>query len=341
MAAPAPIGVVIPTYQHAGTVGRAVRSALDGGGPPVRVVVVDDGSSDDTAAVLAAIDDDRLAVHRQANRGRGAARNRGASLCDTAALLFLDSDDELLPGALSELTGLLEEPDVELARGAALVERVPSDPPAVAPSSREVAGTPPRGAAGSRGPARGGGVTVVGRPPPPDPRRPFRAGATLAGTYAVSAEVFWRVGGFDPGLWFAENTDLFVRLALDARRHGWQARHQDRPVVRVHAQEGARRADRYGSAQASAAATLLARYPRELRHEPAVRADYWAIVGTEASRRGQRAGAAAAYLRSWRDRPWSPTAAARLGSVLVPASLVGPARRAVHPAVRLISGARR
>ena len=73
------VTVVVPTYQRAATVERAVRSVLAQEGPPFEVIVVDDGSTDGTAERLATLDDPRLRVVHQANAGRGAARNAGAA----------------------------------------------------------------------------------------------------------------------------------------------------------------------------------------------------------------------------------------------------------------------
>ena len=90
--------VVIPCHNAAGTVVRAVQSALSCVGV-LAVIVVDDGSTDDSLAVLGAIDDPRVCVEYQANGGPGLARNRGSALGTADRLIFLDADDVLLPNA--------------------------------------------------------------------------------------------------------------------------------------------------------------------------------------------------------------------------------------------------
>ena len=115
----ASVDIVIATYNRADTLGRAIDSALAQDYPGVRVIVVDDGSTDDTPRVLAAFGD-RITAIRQANAERGAARNAGMASGQGELLLFLDSDDELLPGAVSRVAGaLLTRPDVGLAYGEA------------------------------------------------------------------------------------------------------------------------------------------------------------------------------------------------------------------------------
>lgn len=113
------VDIVIATYNRADTLGRAIESALSQDYPHFRVIVVDDGSTDDTPRVLAGFGD-RITAIRQANAERGAARNAGMASGDGELLLFLDSDDELLPGAVSRVVGpLVARPDAGLAYGQA------------------------------------------------------------------------------------------------------------------------------------------------------------------------------------------------------------------------------
>jgi len=97
------VTVVIPTYQRAGLVVRAVRSVLDQVPAPDRVIVVDDGSTDGTASALTDFGD-RIDVLSQPNRGGAAARNLAVSSASTEWIAFCDSDDVWLAGHLACLT---------------------------------------------------------------------------------------------------------------------------------------------------------------------------------------------------------------------------------------------
>jgi GT2 family glycosyltransferase len=101
----ADVSIVIPTYNRASLVGRAVTSALDQDPAPREVLVVDDGSTDETPEVLAGFAL-RVHVHRQPNAGVSAARNAGIQRTRGKFVGFLDSDDALLPGAVAR--GLAE-----------------------------------------------------------------------------------------------------------------------------------------------------------------------------------------------------------------------------------------
>lgn len=103
--------VVIPAYNYGRYVERAIRSVLRQDFPLFEVIVINDGSSDDTDLVVNTIldeGDSRLRYAKQKNRGVSAVRNLGISLSKGAYLIFLDADDELMPSALRDVHGYLE-----------------------------------------------------------------------------------------------------------------------------------------------------------------------------------------------------------------------------------------
>lgn len=95
------ISVIIPTWNRADTIERAVRSALAQDLPPLEVLVCDDGSTDDTEQIVAGIGDRRVKWLSGQRGGRPALpRNRGIRESNGEWLAFLDSDDEWLPNKL-------------------------------------------------------------------------------------------------------------------------------------------------------------------------------------------------------------------------------------------------
>jgi glycosyltransferase involved in cell wall biosynthesis len=96
--------VVITTYNRARIVRRCLDSCLAQTFTDFEVIVVDDGSSDDTVAVLEEYSDPRLRViAHEHNRGINPARFTGASAARGEWVVVVDSDDELLEGALEGL----------------------------------------------------------------------------------------------------------------------------------------------------------------------------------------------------------------------------------------------
>ncbi len=97
------VSVIIPCYNQGHYLGETIESVLAQTFPHFEIIVVDDGSTDNTAEVVARYPGVRYI--RQENHGRPAVpRNRGLSESKGDYVIFLDSDDRLLPHALA--TGL-------------------------------------------------------------------------------------------------------------------------------------------------------------------------------------------------------------------------------------------
>lgn len=91
-----PVSAIVPTWNRAGLVGRAIDSILAQTYRPMEIIVVDDGSTDNTPEVLASYGDS-IKVIRQENRGVSAARNAGIRASLGELIAFLDSDDTWWP----------------------------------------------------------------------------------------------------------------------------------------------------------------------------------------------------------------------------------------------------
>ncbi|MBU2551799.1 MAG: glycosyltransferase [Proteobacteria bacterium] len=101
------VSVVIPTFNRAGPVARAVDSVLAQTGPGFELIVVDDGSTDETGRVLGRYGE-AIKVLRQDRAGVGAARNRGIEASRGDLIAFLDSDDYWLPEKLALQTAFFQ-----------------------------------------------------------------------------------------------------------------------------------------------------------------------------------------------------------------------------------------
>lgn len=92
------VSIVINNYNYGRFIGDAIESALAQTYPHVEVIVVDDGSTDDSRRVIGAYRDKTRAILK-ANGGQASALNTGFAVASGDLLLFLDSDDTLLPAA--------------------------------------------------------------------------------------------------------------------------------------------------------------------------------------------------------------------------------------------------
>ena len=92
------VSIIIPCYNQGRFLSEAIESVLRQTYPHFEIIVVDDGSTDDTSEVAARYPHVRCI--RQKNQGQAAARNTGLRESSGSYLVFLDSDDRLLPHAL-------------------------------------------------------------------------------------------------------------------------------------------------------------------------------------------------------------------------------------------------
>lgn len=181
--------VVIPVFNRADVLGRALKSVLTQSFQDFEIVVVDDGSRDDPRAAIDAIGDPRIRYVRQDNKGGAAARNRGFDEARGAFVALLDSDDRFLPHHLEQMHRLLEGTTGVVGYAKMIVDR-------------------------------GNGVTMV-KPP-----RAIHAGENMATyllcdrgfvptiTLALASETARRVR-YSEGWRFAEDNDFAIRLFLD------------------------------------------------------------------------------------------------------------------------------
>ncbi len=95
------VSVIVPSYNRARLLPRAINSVLAQTHGNLELIVVDDGSDDDTPAVLARYGG-RLTAVRQARQGAAQARNRGLAEARGEFIAFLDSDDWWAPAKLAD-----------------------------------------------------------------------------------------------------------------------------------------------------------------------------------------------------------------------------------------------
>jgi len=200
------VSVIIPTFNRAKQLPRAIDSVLGQTRPPDQVLVVDDGSTDGTWNLLACYGD-RIQRLRQENRGAASARNQGLRHAQGHWVAFLDSDDAWLPRKLEFQLEALRETGARLCFTAAVFDGAPPCPetpsPAVAARAWEVAD-----------PAL---ALVL------DERRP-----TYLPTLIAERALVDEAGGFDETLRVAEDTKLVFSLAMRAK-----AVYLHEPLVRI------------------------------------------------------------------------------------------------------------
>ena len=105
---PGLVSVIIPAYNAAGWVGRAIDSVLTQTYPEREILVVNDGSTDSTAEVLTGYGES-IRMLNQPNGGLSSARNLGIRQARGEFLAFLDADDYWLPEKLERQVACLQQ----------------------------------------------------------------------------------------------------------------------------------------------------------------------------------------------------------------------------------------
>jgi glycosyltransferase involved in cell wall biosynthesis len=102
--------VIIPLYNKADTIERAIRSVWAQKYSNYELIVVDDGSSDQSLEITKKLNGEKsFTIISQANSGVSCARNKGAELAQGRFLAFLDADDLWDCDYLSELDQLVNK----------------------------------------------------------------------------------------------------------------------------------------------------------------------------------------------------------------------------------------
>jgi glycosyltransferase involved in cell wall biosynthesis len=194
------ISVIIPSFNRASVLPRALNSVLAQTRGAAEIIVVDDGSSDGTNALVER-NYPGVKLLTQGNRGVSSARNAGVSLSTGEWLAFLDSDDEWLPEKLNhQLACVRDNPHISLIHSDEIWIR------------RGVRVNPMR-----KHRKYGGKIFEYCLP-----RCVISPSAVM-----MSRSLFDRVGGFDEELPACEDYDLWLRIC-----HQNEVAYIERPLIR-------------------------------------------------------------------------------------------------------------
>ena len=122
------ISVIIPLYNKEPIIERSLQSVLSQDYDDFEVVVVNDGSTDRSADIVRSINDPRIRLIEQENGGPSKARNTGIKNAKGEWILFIDADDELLPGALKAFAQKTSDvPKADMFLGEVIIEKASKD----------------------------------------------------------------------------------------------------------------------------------------------------------------------------------------------------------------------
>ena len=172
--------IIIPSYNRAHIISRAIQGVLDQTFQDFEIVIVDDGSKDHTKEILKEYSDNfKIKYVYQNNAGVCAARNTGAKQAEGEFLIFLDSDDTVEKSWLEDFYDLANQNKEWLFCSMKVVKQDSSEYLVSALS--------------------------------PYKNKKIK-GNSIPGSWAIKKDVFLRVGLFDENMKFGENVELRFRL---------------------------------------------------------------------------------------------------------------------------------
>lgn len=101
------ISVIMPTFNRAKTIERAIKSVLNQTYTNIEFIIIDDGSTDNTSEILSRFSDHRIVIFRhEKNKGVTAAKNTGLKNIKGEWFSIFDSDDEMFPEAIETMISI-------------------------------------------------------------------------------------------------------------------------------------------------------------------------------------------------------------------------------------------
>jgi glycosyltransferase involved in cell wall biosynthesis len=182
--------IIIPTFNRSKQIETAIDAVKNQTYKSFELIVIDDGSTDDTQErMMQHCKEENIHYYRQENKGVCSARNHGAIKAKGEYLIFLDSDDDVLPEWLTDFKGLADQgfPIVYCSMTVKKPNGVVKSVSCIDPYLN-----------GGNG-----------------------KGISIPGTWAIEANWFKELGGFDEAIKYGENTELKFRMLAQKRTWGF------------------------------------------------------------------------------------------------------------------------
>ncbi len=274
------VSVIIPTYNRAVLLPRAVGSVLAQTYADFELLVVDDCSTDGTPAVIAGFADPRVhPLRHDTNRGQSAAVNTGLANARGEFVAFLDDDDEFTPDSLADRVAALDAAPSEVALVYGWLEMIDDASGEVRPGRR---------------------LALEGA----EAFEYALEARTIAPTSAllVRTDAAREVGGYDERL--AMGKDAYFMCSL-LSKHGAVALHK--VVVRYHENHGAARiSDTQRESADRRFALHMETFAAELERRPKTLASILRTRAVLAMERGRAAESVQWTLTAFRRHPLTP-----------------------------------
>lgn len=283
------ISIVIPTYNRAHLILRAIESIIRQSLTTWELIIVDDGSTDNTDETIKGyLSDVRVKYFKKSNSGAADSRNMGAANATQPYITFLDSDDEAEQIWLEKMLCAAKEKD------AAVV--------CCGLNKFDEQGT----LIGTEMPYKLGPIFehVEGR-------------FTNGGVYVMRRDLFSRFGGFDAALKSGQHTELALRLTPYVKVQNLKVVSLHEPLIRVHVHTGPRIRHNFQAIYLGTA-RIIEKHEERLKRDKDVYVLYLAIAGVNAVRTKRYNEAKKYFWKALAPSGYHPRALFRLIASCIP-----------------------
>ncbi|MDP5044624.1 MAG: glycosyltransferase family 2 protein, partial [Leeuwenhoekiella sp.] len=189
------ITVVIPLYNKANFIKETLQSVYAQSFTDFEVVVINDGSTDGSEHHVLSLKNEKTKLINQANNGLSNARNTGIEHASGSVICLLDADDVWLPNHLQKIANLIDSyPEAQLY-GTAYSELLPNGL-LIKPKTNTGFKTT---------------TLLIKDYFKTSAQQPF----ITPSSFGFKKEIIRTIGGFDPTITYAEDTDFFIRANLN------------------------------------------------------------------------------------------------------------------------------
>lgn len=206
------VSIIIPTYNRASLITRAVSSIIKQSYINWELIIVDDGSTDNTEAELQKyLYDNRIKYVKKENTGATATRNFGVDKANGEIITFLDSDDEAANTWLAKMITPFSNQNVAVTCCGCSYHDY---------TGRIIKTALPRKL----------GPTFLN----------YTGKFTNGGVFALKREAFLAIGGYDVSLKSSQNTELALRLTPYLQAKNLRIQNLSELLIKVHIHNGPR-----------------------------------------------------------------------------------------------------
>jgi glycosyltransferase involved in cell wall biosynthesis len=268
------ISIIIPTYNRAKYLPRAIESVLNQHYLDWELIISDDGSTDNTENIVQGyLKDNRIKYLKNKNAGATAARNSGARVSKGEYITFLDSDDEAKPNWLKFFIEEIKKGEDVICCGYDYIDQ-------------------------------NGKLIKENFPINMGPLYGNRTGRfTNGGVFMMQKDLFLEIDGYDERVKSGQHSEMAIRLfdLLDKRNISISNIFKSLIKVHVHSDAKIRNDD---SAIYEGIIYALNKHGKRFSHHRSLLINYYRVGAVSAFRIGKEKEAKELFYKAWRENPF-------------------------------------